>query len=56
MSNREVVVDEDKDAIVKAAYDSQDVNHRTVMEVFKIVKPQQIKLWYVRDWFEESIQ
>jgi hypothetical protein len=55
MPNREVVVDGDKDAIVKAAYDSQDVNHRTVMEIFKKVKPQKIKLWYVRDWFKRNL-
>ena len=55
MPNREVVVDEDKDAIVQAAYNGQEINNRTVMEIFKIVKPQQIKLWYVRDWFKRNL-
>jgi hypothetical protein len=55
MPNREVVVDGDKDAIVKAAYETQEIGHRTVMEIFKIVKPQQIKLWYVRDWFKRNL-
>ena len=55
MPNREVVVDEAKDAIVQAAYDSQEIGHRTAMEIFKIVKPQQIKLWYVRDWFKRNL-
>ena len=44
MPNREVVVDGDKDAIIQAAYNGQEIGHRTVMEIFKIVKPQKIKL------------
>ena len=35
MPNREVVVDGDKDAIVQAAYENQEINHRTVMESSK---------------------
>ena len=55
MSHREVVVDEAKDAIVQAAYNGQEIDHRTVMEIFNIVKPQKIKLWYVRDWFKRNL-